>query len=212
MKTVGFVPIKFHSERLPRKNFLPLNGKPLCYHIFKTLLQSKYIDKTYVYCSNEKIKEYVPEKVVFKKRSEALDRNETKGVQIYQAFVDEVDADWYVLGHATSPFLKTGSLDAAIEKVLDGKFDSAFSTQRVQTFCWYNGRPLNYYLDDVVRTQDIKPVFVETSGFYIFSKNLIERNRRIGDNPWMQEIDAAEAIDIDEEEDFIFAKALSEKL
>jgi CMP-N-acetylneuraminic acid synthetase len=209
VRIVAFVPIKFHSERLPGKNFLLLNGKPLCYHIFKTLLHSKNIVETYVYCSDEKITDYIPEKVIFKKRSENLDRNETKGMQIYQSFVDEVDADWYVLAHATSPFLKTASVDAAIEKVLADTFDSAFSAQRVQTFCWYKGRPLNYNLDDVVRTQDIEPVFVETSGFYMFTKDLIKKNRRIGNHPWMQEVDLIEAVDIDEKEDFSFAEKIS---
>lgn len=208
---VGFVPIKFHSERLPGKNFLPLNGKPLCYHIFETLLQSKYIDETYVYCSNEEIRKYIPEEVIFKKRSRSFDKNETKGIEIYQAFVNEVDADWYVLAHATSPFLKTASVDKGLEKVLHEGYDSAFSVKRVQTFCWYNGKSLNYKLDDVVRTQDIKPVYIETSGFYIFSKELIKINRRIGDKPWMQEVDTVESIDIDEEEEYVFAKEISEK-
>lgn len=165
-----------------------------------------------MYCSDEKIKEYIPKNVVFKKRSEEFDRDETKGMQIYQSFVNEVDADWYVLAHATSPFLKTSSVDTGLEKVLHEEYDSAFSVKRMQTFCWYKGKPLNYTLDDVVRTQEIEPVFVETSGFYIFTKKLIKEKRRIGDKPWMQEIFAAEAIDIDEEEDFIFAKAISEEL
>jgi len=212
LRIVAFVPIKFQSERLPGKNFLPLQGKPLCRHIFEVLLKSKMIDETYVYCSSEKIREYIPEEVIFKKRSEILDKNETKGMDIYQAFVNEVNADWYVLAHATSPFLKINSVDNALRKVFQEGYDSTFSVKQVQTFCWYKGKPLNYKLDDVVRTQDIEPIYIETSGFYIFPKKLIKQNRRIGDKPWMQEVDTVEAIDIDEEEDFIFAKEISEKL
>jgi CMP-N-acetylneuraminic acid synthetase len=208
VRIVAFVPIKFHSERLPGKNFLPLKGKPLCRYIFETLLQSKKIDETYVYCSNEKIKESIPKEVIFKKRPESLDKNEIKGIDIYKSFVNEVDADWYVLAHATSPFLKTNSVDSALEKILKEGYDSAFSVKRVQTFCWHNGKPLNYELDNVVRTQNIKPIYIETSGFYIFTKKLIKINRRIGDKPWMQEVDSVEAIDIDEEKDYELAKRL----
>ena len=210
MRIVAFIPIRFNSTRLPNKNILPLHGKPLCWYICNSLLISKYIKNVYVYCSNEKIKEYIPEKIIFKKRSEALDKNETKGIQIYKAFVDEVDADWYVLAHATSPFLKTNSVNNALENLLQKGYDSAFSVERVQTFCWYKGKPLNYRLENIVRTQEIEPIFVETSGFYIFTKKLIKRGRRIGNKPWMQEINHIEAIDIDEKMDFDFAKRIKD--
>lgn len=206
MKVVGFVPIKFHSERVPGKNLLPLKGKPLCWHIFETLLQSEYIDDVYVYCSEERITNYIPKEVIFKKRSAALDTNETKGMDIYQQFVQEVDADLYVLAHATSPFLQASSVDAALQQVMVGTYDSACSVERIQTFCWYQGKPLNYNLDDVPRTQDIEPVYAETSGFFIFTKELIEKNQRLGNNVWMQEVDHIEAIDIDEEKDYYFAR------
>jgi len=212
LRIVAFVPIKFQSERLPGKNFLPLQGKPLCRHIFEVLLKSKMIDETYVYCSNEKIREYIPEEVIFKKRSEILDKNETKGMDIYQAFVNEVNADWYVLAHATSPFLKTDSVDNALRKVLQEGYDSTFSVKQVQTFCWYKGKPLNYKLDNVVRTQDIEPIYIETSGFYIFSKKLIKQNRRIGNKPWMQEVDTVEAIDIDEEKEYNLSKMIKNSM
>jgi CMP-N-acetylneuraminic acid synthetase len=206
MNVVAFVPIKFHSERLPGKNLLPLQGKPLCWHIFETLLACDYIDDVYVYCSEKRIKNYIPREVLFKKRSAALDINETKGMDIYQNFVKEVDADLYVLAHATSPFLRATSIDAALQQVMVGKHDSACSTERIQTFCWYQGKPLNYDLIDVPRTQDIEPVYAETSGFFIFTKELIKKNRRLGTNVWMQEVDRIEAIDIDEEKDYEFAK------
>jgi len=80
--------------------------------------------------------------------------------------------------------------------------------KRIQTFCWYKEKPLNYQLDDVIRTQDIEPIFVETSGFYIFPKKLLKENRRIGKKPWMQEVGSHEAIDIDEEEDYELAKQI----
>ena len=44
------------------------------------------------------------------------------------------------------------------------------SVSHIQTFTWYKNTPINYNLDNVVRTQDIKPVFWETSAFYIFKK------------------------------------------
>lgn len=193
MKIVAFVPIRFESQRLPGKNLLPVGGRPMCWHIFKTLLKSEFVDKTYVYCSKEGIKKYIPEEVEFLRRPEWLDGHEVKGMEIYQEFIKVVKADIYVLAHATSPFLKTCSVDNSLKKVTNGDYDSAFSVKKVQTFAWYKGMPINYELDDIPRTQTMEPVFIETSGFYIFRKEIIEERRRIGQKPWMEIVSGIEA-------------------
>ena len=83
---------------------------------------------------------------------------------------------------------------------------SAFSAQRIQTFSWFKGKPLNYEFEDVPRTQDIEPVLVETSAFYIFKNEVFTvHKRRIGFNPYIQEVDDVEAIDIDEKKDYELA-------
>ena len=57
-----------------------------------------------------------------------------------------------------------------------------------------------------MRTQDIKPIFYETSAFYIFRNELLKKyNRRIGQNPFMVETDNIESIDIDEKKDYELA-------
>lgn len=206
MKTVAFVPIKLNSQRLPHKNILPIAGYPLCWHICNSLIQAKGIDEVYVYCSDESVKDYLPEKVKVKKRSPELDGNQVKGFEIYENFIKEVDADIYVLAHTTSPFIKVKSIENALSHVHSGENDSAFSAERIQTFAWYKGCPVNYDLTDVPRTQDIEPLWVETSAFYIFRKEIFTRHhRRIGFCPYIQEVSDMEAIDIDEKKDYEFA-------
>ena len=206
MKTVAFVPIKMNSQRLPHKNILPLGNHTLCWYIFDVLLNVKEIDEVYVYCSDDRIVEYIPQNVIYKKRSEQLDGDLVKGYDIYKSFIDEVDADVYILAHATSPFIKSETIESALSNVLYNGNDSAFSAQRIQTFSWFKGKPLNYEFEDVPRTQDIEPVLVETSAFYIFKKEVFkEYKRRIGFTPYIQEVDDVEAIDIDEKKDYDLA-------
>ena len=211
MKTVVFVPIKLKSQRLPNKMLLPLGDKALCEHIFNTLINVKEdvdID-IYCYCSDDKIKDYLPNDVIFLQRDKALDTNETKGIQIYKSFVNMVDADIYCLCHATSPFITKESIIKGLKMVSNDSYDSAFSVSKVQTFSWFNNNPLNYDLDNIIRTQEIEPIFWETSAFYIFKKHILkEHNRRIGFNPFMVETDRIESIDIDEEEDYIIASKI----
>lgn len=210
MKTVAFVPIKLNSQRLPHKNILPLAGRPLCWHICYTLLQVEGISAVYVYCSDESVMRYLPEGIFLERRESQLDGDLVKGSDIYRSFIEKVDADVYVLAHATSPFIKANSVKKALTRVLGGENDSAFSAERIQTFAWYQGKPLNYGLDDVPRTQDIEPILVETSGFYIFRKEIFTlHNRRIGFRPYIQEVSGMEAVDIDEPQDYDLACRLA---
>ena len=60
MKIVAFVPIKMNNERVPGKNTKCFDdGTPLIQCILKSLVNIPEIDEIYVYCSNEKIKEYI---------------------------------------------------------------------------------------------------------------------------------------------------------
>lgn len=211
MKIVAFVPIKLNSQRLPHKNLLPIAGRPLCYHICRTLMDIKGIDETYVYCSDPKVTDYVPKDVTFLKRDAYLDGDLVKGKEIYERFIAEVDADIYILAHTTSPFIKRESIENALGKVTNEGYDSAFSAERKQTFCWYKGKPINYDLEDVPRTQDMEPVWVETSAFFIFKKEIfVEHGRRIGFHPYIQEVSGMETVDIDTREDYDFAVGMAE--
>lgn len=210
MKVVAFVPIKLNSQRLPHKNILPIAGHPLCWHLCNTLLKVNNIDEVYVYCSDERVSDYIPEGVILKKRDKKLDVDLVKGFDIYRSFISEVDADVYVLAHTTSPFIKQESIDNALKHIVSGSNDSAFSAEKIQTFAWYKDKPINYDLNDVPRTQDLEPIWVETSAFFMFKKEIFtDYNRRIGFNPYIQEVSGIEAIDIDEKKDYDLACQLA---
>ena len=180
MKTVAFVPIRLNSQRVAGKNLRSLSGSPLMCHILKTLTTVEGIDEVYVFCSDESIRPLLPEGVRFLRRDPSLDRDTTLGREIYDSFTASVDADLYILAHATSPFIRAG------------------------------GKPLNYSLDDIPRTQTIEPVYVETSAFFIFSRELwCGRGRRIGDRPYMAVVDHIEGLDIDYPEDFTMAEIIA---
>ncbi len=214
MKTVAVVPMKLNNSRLPNKNTKSFtNGKPLCSYILNTLKSVKSLDEIYVYCSNSDITAFIPEGVKYIKRSEKLDRDVTSMNEVLKAFVNDVDADIYVLAHATAPFISPEKIQDGLNAVLSGQYDSSFAVKKIQDFMWRNNKPLNYDLDNIPRTQDLEPYFIETSGFYIFRKNIVaEMNRRIGNAPYMVTVSEVESIDIDEQEDFEIADAVYSKI
>lgn len=211
MKTVAFVPVRLNSKRVVGKNLKMLGEKPLMCYILDTLANIKKIDEVYVYCSQESIKEYLPKGVKFLKRPEFLDRDETLGKEIYEEFTKTVDADIYILAHTTSPFMKEETVENALDKILNEGYDSAFSCEKIQTFTWYDDKPLNYDLKEIPRTQTIEPIYVETSAFFMFKRDIWKvHKQRIGFKPYMAQVDKIEGVDIDWPEDFEFAEKILE--
>lgn len=209
MKRVAFVPIRLNSQRVVGKNLRQLGGRPMMTYLLESLAAAKNIDEVYVYCSSREVEHYLPEGVKFLRRDERLDSNTTLGKEIYDAFTQEVDADIYILAHTTSPFIRTSTIEQAVAAVESGEHDSAFSAERVQTFSWWQGKPLNYSLEHIPRTQDLEPVYVETSAFFIFRRELWRNeHRRIGYKPYIAVTDRIESMDIDNPDDFTLAEAI----
>lgn len=210
MKTVAVVPMKLNNRRLPQKNTKCFtNGKPLCYYILSTLLQTDGIDEVYVYCSNPDIQEFIPEGVRYLKRSESLDQDTTKMNEVLQCFAKDVPADIYVMTHTTAPFISKESIEKGLSAVKSGEYDSSFAAKKLQDFLWKDGAPFNYELDNIPRTQDLPALYEETSGFYIYKNEVMTAlNRRIGDKPYIVEVGEIESVDIDEPEDFMIADAI----
>ncbi len=210
MKIVAIVPMKLNNRRLPQKNTKSFtNGKPLCYYILSTLLSLEQIDDVYVYCSNPEIKSFIPDGVKYLKRSENLDLDTTKMNEVLKRFSEDVPADIYVMTHTTAPFVSAESIEKGIAAVVSGNYDSSFAAKKLQDFLWKDGKPFNYELNNIPRTQDLPPIYEETSGFYIYKSDIITKlGRRIGENPFIVEVNEIESIDIDEVEDFEIADAI----
>ena len=210
MTTVAVVPIKRNNRRLPHKNTRPFTGgKPLCWYVLSTLLTLPELEKVYVYCSDPDIQDFLPPGAEFLRRSPSLDEDTASMSQILASFAREVKADCYLMTHATAPFIETVSIRKGLEAVRSGSYDSAFAARKVQEFLWKDGKPWNYDPDRIPRTQDLPPLYQETSGFYIYTREVITQlGRRVGLRPFLVEVGEIEGVDIDEAEDFLIADAL----
>lgn len=208
MKTVAVMPIKLINERCPGKNTRLLGSKPLLQYELDSLIETKLCDSVNVFCSSADVIPYLPDEVNFVKRPEYLDLPTSNFTQIFREFMDRQDADIYVYAHATAPFVSVDTMRQCIEAVRSGQYDSAFCATKVQTYLWKNGEPLNFDATDLPRTQDLTPIYQETSGIYVFTKDVFKKyHRRIGITPFIKEVSYKEAVDIDNPEDFKLAEA-----
>ena len=209
MKITAIMPIKLNNERLPGKNTKLLGGKPLLSYALENLKKTDMLDTINVFCSSEEIKGYLPDGVDFIKRPEYLDLPTSNFTQIFECFTKVKKSDIYVYAHATAPFVSTDTMKKCIDAVVDKGFDSAFCAVKIQDFLWCDGAPLNFDASNIPRSQDIKPVFRETSGVYVFTSDVFDKlRRRVGNNPFICEVDYKEAVDINNPEDFELAEKL----
>jgi CMP-N-acetylneuraminic acid synthetase len=206
---VALVPMRHHSQRVPGKNYRPLAGKPLFHHILETLLCVPEISQVVVDTDSDPVmdglRQHFPQ-VVIVKRPENLRANDVPMNDILLHDTAQVPADFYLQTHSTNPLLRPETVSRAIETFLGAypEKDSLFSVTRWQTRLYdQHGAAINHDPTVLIQTQDLPPVYEENSCLYLFTrKNLLERHHRIGSNPILFEIDAAEAWDIDEELDF----------
>jgi CMP-N-acetylneuraminic acid synthetase len=205
----ALVPMRHHSQRVPGKNYRPLAGKPLFHHIIETLLTVPEINEIAVDTDSEQVmdglrKNFPQVKTVI--RPEHLRSDDVPMNDILIHDTEQVQADFYLQTHSTNPLLKPETVSRAIKTLITNypKNDSLFSVTRWQTRLYdQHGQAINHNPRELIQTQDLPPVYEENSCLYIFNReNLIAKRHRIGDHPFLFEIDSDEAWDIDEELDF----------
>lgn len=212
---IALVPMRHHSQRVPGKNYRPLAGKPLFHHIISSLLACPEINRIVVDTDSDPVRDslrqHFPSVLVIERpehlRADTISMNE---ILLYDT--SQVQADYYLQTHSTNPLLKPATISRAIQTFLSNypAYDSLFSVTRVQTRLWdRDGRPINHDPNVLLQTQNLPPVYEENSCLYIFTRaDLVRRRNRLGEHPWLFEIDAIEAWDIDEELDFAIADFL----
>lgn len=218
MKIIALLPMKGNSERVPNKNLKNFNGKPLYHWIMETLLKSRYIDEVIINTDSEKIKQdsaHFGERVKIIDRPQEIIGDFVSMNKIIGYDLSQTQADIYLQTHSTNPLLKVESIDHAIEKMKEfletQEYDSIFSVTKLQTRLYKeDGSAFNHNPKELLRTQDLEPLFEENSNFYIFTKDSFKNSdeKRIGVKPYMFITDKTESVDIDEPADFAIAEAL----
>jgi len=218
-KLVALMPMRHNSERVIGKNYRPFgDGRPLFQHMADVMLACPQIDKIVIDTDSPVIKEQCAEKysdILVLDRPEHLRDGNIPMNDVLLNDVNQVDSEFYLQTHSTNPLLTKETLQAAIRTFLDNYpiYDSLLSVTKVQTRFWDSlSRAINHNPNILLRTQDLPPYFEENSCIYIFEKKtLIERHNRIGNRPYLFEMDPFEAQDIDEEINFDVAEAIFNK-
>lgn len=214
-KVTALLPIKEHSERVTGKNFKDFCGKPLYHHIIHTLDQTYAVDEIIINTDSSKVEVEAPTlspKVKIHKRTEELCGDFVSTNKLFEYDLANSDSDLYLQTHATNPLLKPETIAQALKVFAEseGEFDSLFSvTEHQCRFYDKKHGAVNHNPGELLRTQDLDPLYEENSCLYIFTKESFKKTKaRIGTKPSLFTTPRLESVDIDDEVTWKIAELL----
>ena len=214
---LAIIPARGESKRLPRKNLLDLNGKPLVAWSIEAGLNSKYIDKVVVTSDDADILNIAKYYGVLSiNRPIELSSDTATTFDAVEHAIENIKYyDYIVLLQPTSPLRTEWHIDKAIEFLINKEADAIVSV------CEMDHSPLwSNTLDDTLsmaefltksiknkRSQDLDSYYRINGAIYICDtkKLLKEKGFFIENGIYAFKMDRETSIDIDNEIDFQLA-------
>ena len=217
---LAIIPARGGSKRLPRKNVLDLNGKPLIAYSIEAGLDSSYIDKVVVTSDNDEIltisKKYGA--ITINRPNELASDTATTFDAIKHAVDNYEKYDYIVLLQPTSPLRDRDHIDKAIELLESKNADAVVSVCKMDhSPLWSNtindSLSMTGFLKGEVlnkRSQDLKEYYSLNGAIYICDtkKLLKEKSFFLKESIFAYKMDRKSSIDIDKEIDFKIAEYL----
>lgn len=219
MKIVGMIPARLGSTRVKNKNLRLIDGIPLIQYIVNAAKGSKLLDEVYINSESTKFKGIAEKSgIKFYQRPEELSSDTATNDDFAFDFIDNVECDVLIQLLATSPFVTTEEIDSFIKSMIDGNFETMISISNVQIECVYKNKPINFnQRKQTPPSQLLEPVKSYACSLMgwetkCFRKNIETYNAAYhgGDGKiGFYELKGYSTIDIDHEEDFLLAEAVS---
>lgn len=213
-KVLALIPARGGSKRLPRKNLLSLNGKPLVNWSIDLALANQSIDCVILSTDDPDIASVVDERVFIPElRPDYLstDSSTTLSVLLYTIEKFGQDFDILMVLQPTSPLRKQEHINGALSVFCT---NSAFSVVSV-TQCehppiWSNTLPENGMMDGFIKPEGLKrsqdlDIFYRLNGsIYIYDIHELLKVKHVNftENTYAYKMDNMYSIDIDNKIDF----------
>jgi len=219
MKVTAIVPAKGHSERVSNKNLKKVGGKTLVRLACEKLLACDNLHDVYIDTEDDRIKSEV--RPLFSQGLELLDRppelatNDIGANEMFVYGMHAVDeTDLLVHHYCTTPLVETETIDKCISEFVrkQDNHDSFFTVSPTKEYFWTNdSEPMNFDIEELPNSQNLDKLYKETHALYgIKTEDLLQKQRRVGDNPLLVPISDRESFDIDTSEDLEIVRRLAD--
>ena len=213
-KTItAIIPVRKGSKRILNKNTKDLLDTNLLVMKIEKLKQLKAIDKILVSTDCPIAIEICEKmKIDYKTRPEYYTSDDCPGSENLQFLATQCETDLVLYSPVTSPFVSKETYKNIFSIYEKNDYDSVITVENIKEYIWSDKGPINYNPYDCPRSQDMEEYFKITFGTCLIEKNMMISKRYIvGDKPFWYKIKGQEALDIDEEIEFSFAKTLHEE-
>jgi 3-deoxy-manno-octulosonate cytidylyltransferase (CMP-KDO synthetase) len=121
-KTIGIIPARYDSTRLPGKPLADVNGEPLIYYVWKAASESQLLNKVIIATDDERIKNACME---FGAECIMTDKNLQSGSDRIIAALTLLDEhyDYIINIQGDEPFIRSELIDALIRKTMESLAD-----------------------------------------------------------------------------------------
>jgi len=218
---LAIIPARGGSKRLPKKNILPLCGKPLISWTIDASVNSKYIDRTVVSTDCNKIsnisKQSYAEVIM---RPDTLATDTASSFDAIMHVIDHINTkfDYIVLLQPTSPLRMSEHIDEAIETLIEKDADAVISVSPVEhSPLWSNTLPKDGNMQNFIRneiknkrSQDLPKYYRLNGAIYICDLKRLreEKSFFIEKKIYSYIMDSVSSVDIDNKIDFELAEIL----
>jgi len=224
VNVLAIIPARGGSKGLPRKNVLPLAGKPLIAHTIDHARQAACVTRVVVSTDDPEIA-----KISHETGAEVIGRPpEISGDEATSesALTHVLDSLSEVAGYTpelvvflqcTSPIRLPDDIDRAVAKLIEAGADSLVSVVRFQPYIWHvaDGRAVSSSYDYRARPrrQDKRPEYQENGSIYVFKPwVLCQLGNRLGGKMALYEMDRSTIVDIDAPADFTLCECILSSL
>lgn len=220
-RTVAVIPARGGSKQVPRKNVQRVGGVPLVERAVRAASSADGIDLVVVSTDDDEIAaiaEAAGARVVRRPAEIAGDTATSESAILHALDALEDDGtpvDVVAFLQATSPFIPSDALAAAVAEVRADRADSVFAAHETYGFLWRDDEQgaavaVNHDAAHRPRRQDREPHLLETGAFYVFRADGFRESR----HRFFGRIRAARvpewtAIEIDDADQLRIARALA---
>lgn len=224
ISVITIIPARGGSKGIPKKNIVPLGGKPLLVYTIESTLKAQIGGPVVVSTDDDEIARIAREngaEVVIRPSEISGDSASTESALLHALDVVEKQgfkADAVLTLQPTSPMRKAATIKQFIEKFdeIKGKYDAMLSLHENRMDFWVkkneDGGFGRLFPNAPRRRQAREPLYEENSVLYITNTEALRRtNSVLGEKTAGFVIDADEAIDINEPCDILFAEFLMQQ-
>jgi len=159
MQIFAMIPARMGSQRLKQKNLRELAGVPLINRAVRKCRAAAVFDEIWVNSEHPAFGEIAAvEGVGFHQRPEALGNNQATSEQYVAEFLAQHPCDFVVQVHSIAPLLTVEEIRGFVRTLEVGDVDCLLSADLVQIECAFQGRPVNFSLNEKTNSQELEPL------------------------------------------------------